>query len=96
MTASVTGDGLVSARINPEARVISLVIPTFNESANVVELLAQLDAALPARAPCEVIFVDDSTDDTPAVDHRGRQRTQRHDGASASSGARRSASAARS
>jgi dolichol-phosphate mannosyltransferase len=67
VTASVTGDGLVSARINPEARVISLVIPTFNESANVAELLAQLDVALPAQAPCEVIFVDDSTDDTPAV-----------------------------
>jgi dolichol-phosphate mannosyltransferase len=67
VTASVTGDGLVSAPINPEARAISLVIPTFNESANIVELLAQLDAALPAQAPCEVIFVDDSTDDTTAV-----------------------------
>jgi dolichol-phosphate mannosyltransferase len=46
--------------------VISLVIPTFNESANIGELLDRLTAALPA-APCEVIFVDDSTDDTPAV-----------------------------
>lgn len=67
MTASVTGEGLVSAPIDPEAPVISLVIPTFNESANVVELLARLVRALPAQAPCEVIFVDDSTDDTPAV-----------------------------
>lgn len=46
---------------------ISLVIPTFNESANVAELLTQLAAALPGQVPCEVIFVDDSTDDTPAV-----------------------------
>jgi dolichol-phosphate mannosyltransferase len=67
VTASVTGEGLVSAQISPEAPVISLVIPTFNESANIVELLARLSQALPAQAPCEVIFVDDSTDDTPAV-----------------------------
>ncbi len=67
MTASVTGEGLAITQINPEAPAISLVIPTFNESANIVELLARLAGALPAQAPCEVIFVDDSTDDTPAV-----------------------------
>jgi dolichol-phosphate mannosyltransferase len=47
--------------------MISLVIPTFNESANIVELLARLTEALPEQASYEVIFVDDSTDDTPAV-----------------------------
>ena len=67
MTASFTGEGLLGTRVNPETPVISLVIPTFNESANIEELLARLTDALPAQAPCEVIFVDDSTDDTPAV-----------------------------
>ena len=67
MTASFTGEGLLGARVNPETPVISLVIPTFNESGNIEELLARLTEALPAQAPCEVIFVDDSTDDTPAV-----------------------------
>ncbi len=49
------------------APVLSLVIPTFNEAGNVAELLAQLARAIPADLPCEVIFVDDSTDDTPRV-----------------------------
>ncbi|GAA0306211.1 glycosyltransferase family 2 protein [Streptomyces polychromogenes] len=46
---------------------VTLIIPTFNESANVAELLRQLRDALPAGPPYEVLFVDDSTDDTPAV-----------------------------
>ncbi|MET9609244.1 glycosyltransferase family 2 protein [Streptomyces sp. NPDC006512] len=46
---------------------VTLIIPTFNESGNVAELLRRLTASLPARPPCEVLFVDDSTDDTPAV-----------------------------
>ncbi len=67
MTTYVTGDGLLDPRAQAETPGISLVIPTFNESANIVELLDQLAAALPAGLPGEVIFVDDSTDDTPAV-----------------------------
>jgi dolichol-phosphate mannosyltransferase len=76
VTASFTGEGRLGTRVNPEAPVISLIIPTFNESANIGELLAQLTAALPEEAPCEVIFVDDSTDDTPAVitEAAGRSR----------------------
>jgi dolichol-phosphate mannosyltransferase len=67
VTAYVTGDDLVGERVQQETPRISLVIPTFNESANVTELLTRLAAALPENVPCEVIFVDDSTDDTPAV-----------------------------
>jgi dolichol-phosphate mannosyltransferase len=67
VTASVTGEDLLGARAHPETPRISLVIPTFNESANVAELLTRLAAALPEAVPSEVIFVDDSTDDTPAV-----------------------------
>lgn len=46
---------------------VTLIIPTFNESGNVAELLRRLAGALPEHLPCEVLFVDDSTDDTPAV-----------------------------
>jgi dolichol-phosphate mannosyltransferase len=44
---------------------VSVVIPTFNERDNIAELLARLAPALPAHS--EVIFVDDSRDDTPDV-----------------------------
>lgn len=44
----------------------AVVVPTFNESGNVVELFTRLTAALAGR-DAEVIVVDDSTDDTPAV-----------------------------
>jgi dolichol-phosphate mannosyltransferase len=67
VTASFTGEGLLGAQVNPVTPVISLVVPTFNEAANVGELLGRLAEALPAQEPCEVIFVDDSTDETPAV-----------------------------
>ena len=46
--------------------MLSIVIPTYNESKNVGRLLGQLSAALEG-IPCEFIFVDDSTDDTPQV-----------------------------
>ncbi|MCX5376278.1 glycosyltransferase family 2 protein [Streptomyces sp. NBC_00091] len=46
---------------------VTLIIPTYNESANVGELLRRLRASIPDELPCEVLFVDDSTDDTPAV-----------------------------
>ncbi|MFD4241070.1 glycosyltransferase [Streptomyces sp. NPDC058525] len=48
---------------------VTLIIPTFNEAGNIAELLRRLAEALPdpEHLPCEVLFVDDSTDDTPAV-----------------------------
>ncbi|MEV7525804.1 glycosyltransferase family 2 protein [Streptomyces sp. NPDC091371] len=46
---------------------VTVIIPTFNESGNVAELLRRLGDALPADLPCDVLFVDDSTDDTPAA-----------------------------
>ena len=50
---------------------LSIVVPTFNEAPNIAELVERVTAAV-ARIPsdgfeAEVIFVDDSTDDTPAV-----------------------------
>lgn len=52
---------------DPAPGSVTLIIPTFNEAANVGELLRRLAGSLPAHLPCEVLFVDDSTDDTPAV-----------------------------
>ncbi|MFE6910353.1 glycosyltransferase [Streptomyces erythrochromogenes] len=46
---------------------VTLIVPTFNEAGNIVELLRRLGQALPDDRPCAVLFVDDSTDDTPAV-----------------------------
>ncbi|MFC7305237.1 glycosyltransferase [Streptomyces monticola] len=46
---------------------VTVIVPTFNEAANVGELLARIAASVPSHLPCEVLFVDDSTDDTPEV-----------------------------
>ncbi|MCK8679940.1 glycosyltransferase [Streptomyces lichenis] len=51
----------------PEPGAVTLVIPTFDESANIRELLRRVAESVPGHLPCEVLFVDDSTDDTPAV-----------------------------
>jgi dolichol-phosphate mannosyltransferase len=48
------------------AGAVSLIVPTRNEAGNVSELLVRL-GRLPAGVLREVIFVDDSDDDTPAA-----------------------------
>ncbi|MBA3907988.1 MAG: glycosyltransferase, partial [Pseudonocardiales bacterium] len=45
---------------------VTVVIPTRNEAPNVPEMLRRLDCAL-RGLDAEVLFVDDSDDDTPAV-----------------------------
>jgi dolichol-phosphate mannosyltransferase len=45
---------------------VSLIVPTRNEAANISELLVRL-GRLPAGVLGEVIFVDDSDDETPAA-----------------------------
>lgn len=45
---------------------LTIIVPTYNEGPNVVELLTRIGAAMTGR-DFEVLFVDDSTDDTPAV-----------------------------
>jgi dolichol-phosphate mannosyltransferase len=56
---------------------LSIIVPTFNEAPNIPELVARITAAVNgAAAPgdepieAEIIVVDDSTDDTPAVVER--------------------------
>jgi dolichol-phosphate mannosyltransferase len=44
----------------------TIIVPTFNERDNIETLLARLTAALPA-GDTEIVFVDDSTDDTCEV-----------------------------
>lgn len=48
------------------APVVSVVVPTRNEAGNVETLVSRVAGALSGIA-AEIVFVDDSTDDTPAV-----------------------------
>ena len=50
----------------PEAPLLSVVVPTRNEAGNVETLVQRLGAVL-TGVPTEVIFVDDSSDQTPAI-----------------------------
>lgn len=45
---------------------LTVIVPTRNESSNIAPLLDRLEAALAERA-ATILFVDDSTDQTPAV-----------------------------
>ncbi|MER8072932.1 glycosyltransferase family 2 protein [Streptomyces sp. NPDC094034] len=65
--AGERGEPELEATAVAEPGAVTVIIPTFNESGNIGELLRQLTDAVPARLPCEVLFVDDSTDDTPAA-----------------------------
>jgi len=55
---------------------VTLVIPTRNEAGNVDELLRRLDDAL-GSIKAEVLFVDDSDDQTPAVIRAAAARSRR-------------------
>jgi dolichol-phosphate mannosyltransferase len=46
---------------------VTIVVPTFNESGNVAELVRRLENVRETAGIDEVIFVDDSTDETPRV-----------------------------
>ncbi|MDO8614968.1 MAG: polyprenol monophosphomannose synthase [Dehalococcoidia bacterium] len=52
-----------------DAQLLSLVVPTRNESATAPLLIARLADVL-ADVPADVIFVDDSDDDTPQIIER--------------------------
>jgi dolichol-phosphate mannosyltransferase len=56
------------ARVTGKGTLLTLVIPTRNEAGNVPRLVRELGEAL-AGVDYRVIFVDDSTDETPAVIH---------------------------
>ncbi|KQT02342.1 glycosyltransferase [Cellulomonas sp. Leaf395] len=46
--------------------VLSIIIPTFNEAPNVLELVRQVSEAVDGL-DAEIVFVDDSTDNTPEI-----------------------------
>lgn len=59
----------------PPSPLISVVIPTRNEAGNIQELVTRIERST-AGISAEIIFVDDSTDETPAIiqDVSGRSR----------------------
>ncbi|MEU0964646.1 glycosyltransferase family 2 protein [Streptomyces sp. NPDC005917] len=69
---TVPAPGLEATEV-AEPGAVTIVVPTFNESGNVRQLLHQITESVPARLPCEVVFVDDSTDDTPEVIRQAAQ-----------------------
>lgn len=46
---------------------LSIIVPTYNESLNVIALTEAIKATLKDDVPYEIVFVDDSTDNTPEV-----------------------------
>lgn len=51
---------------------VTVIVPTYNEAPNVEELVRRMDDAL-GTLPAEILFVDDSTDDTPdVIEHAAR------------------------
>src|SRR5215216_6650863 len=57
---------LVGTRVTRNGTLLTLVIPTRNEAGNVPRLVRGLGEAL-TGVDYRVVFVDDSTDETPAV-----------------------------
>jgi dolichol-phosphate mannosyltransferase len=56
------------ARVTGKGTLLTLVVPTRNEAGNVPRLMQELGEAL-AGVDYRVVFVDDSTDETPTVIH---------------------------
>ena len=59
-------------QLGAEQLILSIIVPTRNESKNIEALLGQIGAAMPSMF-IEVIFVDDSTDTTPQVIEKVKQ-----------------------
>ncbi len=57
---------MVGTRVTRKGTLLTLVIPTRNEAGNVPRLVRELGEAL-TGVDYRVVFVDDSTDETPAV-----------------------------
>src|SRR5947208_9723291 len=69
-TAHTNGNGHHNGNGHGNGRVgmpaLTVVIPSRNEQENVDELVARLNAVAPGL-PLEIVFVDDSDDETPHV-----------------------------
>lgn len=62
----LTGHGRLGGERPPGVPRQTIVVPTYNERENVGHLLASLAKVLPG-GDTEIVFVDDSSDDTPDV-----------------------------
>jgi glycosyltransferase involved in cell wall biosynthesis len=58
--------GLALSRTPQPVPKLAVLVPTRNEAANIEELLRRISAAV-TGIPTEIVFIDDSDDDTPAV-----------------------------
>lgn len=47
--------------------MLSIIVPTYNESDNVARLISRIDESIGSVVDYEIVFVDDSTDDTPEI-----------------------------
>jgi glycosyltransferase involved in cell wall biosynthesis len=63
LAAKASNGKAFSSQLAAEGIELTVIVPTRNESANVAPLLSRLASALAGRS-FEVLFVDDSTDDT--------------------------------
>jgi dolichol-phosphate mannosyltransferase len=52
---------------------LSVVIPVKNEAGNIAPLVAEITAALDGLAACEIVYVDDGSDDSTEAEIRGLQ-----------------------
>lgn len=79
MTSADTFEqSLAAAELAPPSRPeLTILVPTFNEADNVDELVARLADAIPPTIRWTVLFVDDSTDDTPAAVRQMAQKSSR-------------------
>ena len=50
-------------QVRDDQKFVSIVIPTFNESMNIKDLLNQIQAHIPAETTVEIIIVDDNSPD---------------------------------
>lgn len=67
MDTEIASDNIFDLKIHSEESLeLSIIVPTRNEAGNVVRLLQSLEVAFGNRS-IEVIFVDDSSDNTPQV-----------------------------
>jgi dolichol-phosphate mannosyltransferase len=57
---------MASARSGSTVIDLSIIVPTYNEAPNIVELVRRITAAV-SGVEAEIVFVDDSTDDTADV-----------------------------
>ena len=75
-SASTSASASISPQRGPDLGpyVVSIILPTRNESGNIEPLLHRIEQALEGIS-AEVIFVDDSTDNTPQVIQQASQRT---------------------